>query len=161
MAFLAYTLGLRHAFDADHIAAIDNIVRKLVQQKKNPVGVGFFFSLGHSSVVFIMAILLSISVQWAKRELPQWQEMGSTIGTVVSGCFLLLIGLLNAVILFDLQKTFLKMRKGSYNEEEIEELLLNRGFLARFARPLFQLVNKSWHVYPRALKICRFSDFSR
>lgn len=148
MAFLAYTLGLRHAFDADHIAAIDNTVRKLVQQKKNPVGVGFYFSLGHSSVVFLMTVLLAISVQWAQKELPHWQEIGGVIGTIVSGCFLLFIGILNAIVLFDLQKVFLKMRKGTYNNEEVEELLLNRGFVARFARPLFHLINKSWHVYP-------------
>jgi len=148
MAFLSYTLGLRHAFDADHIAAIDNTVRKLVQQKKNPIGVGFFFSLGHSSVVFIMAVVLAFSVHWAQKELPQWQEMGGVIGTMVSGFFLVFIGILNAVILVDLQKVFLKMRKGTYNEEEVEELLLNRGFVARFAGPLFRFINKSWHVYP-------------
>jgi high-affinity nickel-transport protein len=148
MAFISYILGLRHAFDADHIAAIDNTVRKLVQQKKNPVGVGFYFSLGHSSVVFLMAVVLAVSVQWAQKELPQWQEMGSVVGTVVSGSFLLFIGVLNAIVLFDLQKVFLKMREGTYNEEEVEELLLNRGFLARFAGPLFKFINKSWHVYP-------------
>lgn len=148
MAFLAYTLGLRHAFDADHIAAIDNTVRKLVQQKKNPVGVGFFFSLGHSSVVFIMAFILSLSVQWAQREMPRWQEMGGMIGTIVSGCFLVFIGILNAIILFDLQKVFLKMRIGKYEEDEVEELLLNRGFLARFAGPLFRFITKSWQAYP-------------
>lgn len=148
MAFLSYTLGLRHAFDADHIAAIDNTVRKLVQQKKNPTGVGFFFSLGHSTVVLIMAVLLAASVQWAQKELPHWQELGSLFGTVISGCFLLFIGLLNMIILFDLQKVFIKMKNGTYNEEEVEELLLNRGFMARFAGPLFKLINKSWHVYP-------------
>jgi high-affinity nickel-transport protein len=148
MAFLAYTFGLRHAFDADHIAAIDNTVRKLVQHKKNPSGVGFFFSLGHSSVVFLMVILLTISVQWAQKELPQWQEIGSIIGTAVSGSFLLFIGVLNAIILFDLQKVFFKMRIGTYNENEVEELLLNRGFLARFAGPLFTFITKSWHAYP-------------
>lgn len=148
MAFLSYTLGLRHAFDVDHIAAIDNTIRKLVQQKKNPVGVGFYFSLGHSTVVFLMAVLLTVSVQWAQKELPQLQEMGGLIGTIVSGCFLLFIGILNAIILFDLQKVFFKMRNGTYNEEEVEDLLLNRGFLARFAGPLFKFINKSWHVYP-------------
>jgi high-affinity nickel-transport protein len=148
MAFISYTLGLRHAFDADHIAAIDNTVRKLVQQKKKAVGVGFFFSLGHSSVVFIMTVILTISVQWAQRELPHWQQMGGVIGTVVSGCFLLFIGVLNAIILVDLQKVFLQMRNGTYDEGAVEELLLNRGFLARFAGPLYKFINKSWHVYP-------------
>lgn len=148
MAFLAYTLGLRHAFDADHIAAIDNTVRKLVQQKQNPVGVGFFFSLGHSSIVFLMSVILTISVHWAQKELPHWQDMGAIIGTIVSGCFLLFIGILNAIILFDLQKVFMNMRKGTYNEEEVEELLVNRGFIARFTGPLFKFISKSWHVYP-------------
>lgn len=148
MAFLSYTLGLRHAFDADHIAAIDNTVRKLVQEKKNSSGVGFYFSLGHSSVVFLMTILLILSIQWTQKQLPQWQETGGIIGTIVSGCFLLFIGGLNAIVLFDLQKVFLKMRNGAYNEEEVENLLLNRGFLARFAGPLFHLIHKSWHVYP-------------
>lgn len=148
LAFISYTLGLRHAFDADHIAAIDNTVRKLVQQKKNPVGVGFYFSLGHSSVVFIMAVLLAVAVQWAQKEMPQWQEMGSVVGTVISGCFLIFIGILNATVLLDLQKVFLKMRQGAYNEEEVEELLQNRGFVARFAGPLFKLINESRHVYP-------------
>lgn len=148
MAFLAYTLGLRHAFDADHIAAIDNTVRKLLQQKKNSSGTGFFFSLGHSSVVFLMTIILALSVQWAQKELPQWQDFGSIIGTIISGCFLLFIGCLNAIVLFDLQKIFLKMRKEEYNEEEVEGLLQNRGFMARFAGPLFKIINKSWHVYP-------------
>lgn len=148
LAFVAYTLGLRHAFDADHIASIDNTVRKLVQQQQNPVGVGFFFSLGHSSVVFLMTVLLTLSVQWAQKELPHWQEMGGIIGTIVSGVFLIFIGLLNAVILVDLRKVFWKMREGTYNEEEVEELLLSRGFLARFTGPLFKFINKSWHVYP-------------
>jgi high-affinity nickel-transport protein len=148
MGFIAYTLGLRHAFDADHIAAIDNTVRKLIQQKKNPVGVGFFFSLGHSSIVFLMSVLLGISVQLAQKELPQWKEMGGIIGTAVSGCFLVIIGILNAFILFDLQTAFISMRKGTYNKEKIEQLLLSRGLLARFAGPLSSLVKKSWHVFP-------------
>lgn len=83
MGILAYTLGLRHAFDADHIAAIDNTVRKLLQQRKDPSGVGFYFSIGHSSVVFLMAVFLGVSVKWAKDELPHFQDIGGTIGTLV------------------------------------------------------------------------------
>jgi high-affinity nickel-transport protein len=94
-AFLAYTLGLRHAFDADHIASIDNTVRKLVQQKENPTGVGFFFSLGHSSVVFIMSIITACSMKWAQNNIPQLKQIGSMIGVTVSGIFLILIGILN------------------------------------------------------------------
>ncbi len=89
MGFIAYTLGLRHAFDADHIAAIDNTVRKLLEQKESPTGVGFYFSLGHSSVVFLMAILLSVAVNWAKAHLPTFQDTGGLIGTLVSGVFLI------------------------------------------------------------------------
>lgn len=87
MGILAYTLGLRHAFDADHIAAIDNTVRKLLQQRKDPSGVGFYFSIGHSSVVFLMAVFLGVSVKWAKDELPHFQDISGTIGTLVSGFF--------------------------------------------------------------------------
>jgi high-affinity nickel-transport protein len=148
MGFISYMLGLRHAFDADHIAAIDNTIRKLVQQDKNPSGVGFFFSLGHSSVVFVMAVITALSVQWAQKELPQLQEIGELIGTIVSGSFLLIIGILNLVILKDLYKVFLKMRNGKYDADQMEALLLSRGLMGRFFSPLFKLVNKSWHVYP-------------
>jgi nickel/cobalt transporter (NiCoT) family protein len=148
MGVVSYTLGLRHAFDADHIAAIDNTVRKLLQQDKNPSGVGFYFSLGHSSVVFIMSIVTAFSVQWAQDELPQLQAVGGLIGTIVSGSFLLLIGILNLVILKDLFKVFQQMRNGTYDKEQIEHLLLSRGLMGRFMRPLYQFVNQSWHVYP-------------
>lgn len=148
LGFIAYTLGLKHAFDVDHIAAIDNTVRKLVQQKRNPIGVGFFFSIGHSSVVFIMAILTVLSVHWAQKEMPQFQEIGGLIGTIVSGSFLVMIGLINLIILKDLYKLFLKMRYGHYDSKQIESLLLSRGLMGRFFSPLFKFVNKSWHVYP-------------
>lgn len=146
--FLAYTLGLRHAFDADHIAAIDNTVRKLVQQKKEPTGVGFFFSLGHSTVVFIMAVLTALTMKWVQENIPQIKDIGSIIGTAVSGGFLVLIGLLNLFIWFDVYRYFVGMRRGEYNEEHLDELLLNRGFISRFFGPLYRMINKSWHVYP-------------
>lgn len=91
LGFLAYTLGLRHAFDVDHIAVIDNTVRKLVQQKEDLLGVGFFFSLGHSSVVFVMAIVTAFSMKWAQNNIPHIKEVVELIGTTVSGGFLLLI----------------------------------------------------------------------
>lgn len=147
-AFLAYTLGLRHAFDADHIAAIDNTVRKLLQQKEEPSGVGFFFSLGHSSVVCIMAVITAFSMHWAQQNIPQLKVVAGLIGTAVAGSFLLLIGLFNLYIWFDIYQFFLKMRKGEYDEENLEQVLLNRGFISRFFRPLYRLINKSWHVYP-------------
>lgn len=146
--FLAYTLGLRHAFDADHIAAIDNTVRNLVQQKEEPTGVGFFFSLGHSSVVFIMAVLTAFSMSWVENNIPQIKEMGSIIGTAVSGGFLILIGVLNLYLWFDIYKVFIKARKEECDDKHLEELLLNRGFISRLCGSLYGLVNKSWHVYP-------------
>lgn len=148
IAFLAYTLGLRHAFDVDHIAAIDNTVRKMVQQKQEPTGIGFFFSLGHSSVVFIMALITALSMAWAKDNIPQLQAIGGIIGTAVSGGFLLLIGIFNLYIWFDIYRLFMKMHRGQYDEGNLEQLLLNRGFISRFFGPLYRFISKSWHVYP-------------
>ena len=148
MGLLAYTLGLRHAFDADHIAAIDNTVRKLLQQRKDPAGVGFYFSIGHSTVVFIMAVLLGISVHWAKSQLPHFQEIGGTIGTIVSGVFLLLIGILNLIILVSLVKLFTKLKEQKVSHQELDQLLDSRGFFTRFIGPYFKLINQSWHVLP-------------
>lgn len=148
MGILAYTLGLRHAFDADHIAAIDNTVRKLLQQNRNPVGVGFYFSIGHSSVVFLMALFLGISVKWAKSELPHFQEIGGTIGTLVSGFFLVLIGVLNLIVLLSLIKLFNKLRREHVDNDELNDLLEARGFITRFVGPYFKFISHSWHVLP-------------
>lgn len=148
IGLLAYTLGMRHAFDVDHIAAIDNTVRKLVQQKRNPLGVGFYFSLGHSSVVFLMAIVTAFSVTWAERELPWMQRFGGVIGASVSGLFLVIIGIINLIILISLYKLFIKFRGGKQDDNEFEELLESRGFIARMIKPLFSFISKSWHVYP-------------
>lgn len=146
--FLVYTLGLRHAFDADHIAAIDNTVRKLAQQKEEPTGVGFFFSLGHSSVVFVMVVITTFSMNWVQSKIPQIKEIGSIIGTSVSGGFLVLIGILNLCIWFDIYKVFKGTRRGQYSEEHLDELLLNRGFISRFWGSFYRFINKSWQVYP-------------
>ncbi|MFM1654915.1 HoxN/HupN/NixA family nickel/cobalt transporter [Brevibacillus sp. B_LB10_24] len=148
LGFLAYTLGMRHAFDADHIAAIDNTVRKLVQLKQKPEGVGFYFSLGHSTVVFLLAVLLAISVSWVQSELPQLREIGEIVGMTVSGSFLMIIGFVNLLILFDLLKLFTRMRKEKTDDQEVERLLHARGLIARFAGPLMRFVTRSWHVYP-------------
>lgn len=146
--FLAYTLGLRHLFDADHIAAIDNTVRKLVQQNEEPVGVGFFFSLGHSTVVFIMAVLTAFSINWAESNIPQIKEVGSMIGTAVSGVFLILIGILNLYLWFDIYKIFINTRMGKHDDKHLEELLSNRGLISRLCSSLYAFINKSWHIYP-------------
>jgi len=148
LAFLAYTLGLRHAFDVDHIAAIDNTVRKLVQQDRNPVGVGFFFSLGHSTIVFLMAIITVLAAQWAERSIPQLQNIGGIVGTSVSGVFLVVLGIINLFIMLNIYKVFSGIRKGTYDANKMEELLHSRGFMARFITPLLHFVTKSWHVYP-------------
>jgi high-affinity nickel-transport protein len=145
---LAYTLGLRHAFDADHIAAIDNTVRKLAQQRTNPTGVGFFFSLGHSSVVCLMTVVVALAVSWAQTNLPALEYTGGLIGTSVSGVFLILIGVLNLIVLIQIFHIFLKMRRERHDDEQLERLLNSRGFVARLLNPLFKLVNRSWHVFP-------------
>ncbi len=148
LGFVAYTLGLRHAFDADHIAAIDNVVRKLVQQKKKPLGVGFFFSIGHSSVVFIMAVITTFSMKWAQDNIPYLKDAGKLLGTAVSGLFLIVIGLVNLFIWFEVFALFKNVNKGGYNNEQLDELLLKRGFISRFLGPFYRRINKSWHVYP-------------
>ena len=148
LGVLAYTFGLRHAFDADHIAAIDNTVRKLRQEDKNPVGVGFFFSLGHSTIVIIMAVVTAFAVHWAQKSIPQLQNIGGILGTIISAIFLFLIGIINLFVLMNIFKVFKEMRTTSLNEEQFEEVLVSRGFISRFIGPLFKLVNKSWHIYP-------------
>ncbi|KIL39197.1 hypothetical protein SD70_21705 [Gordoniibacillus kamchatkensis] len=145
---LAYTLGLRHAFDVDHIAAIDNTVRKLVQQGKSGHGIGFYFSLGHSTVVFLLAVAMALSVKWVEKELPQFQSIGGIVGASVSGTFLLVIGVLNLLILFNLIKLFLEYRRGRHPADEFEKLLDSRGFFARLIKPLYRFIQRSWHVYP-------------
>jgi len=151
MGFLAYTLGLRHAFDADHIAAIDNTVRKLVRQGESPLGVGFYFSLGHSTVVFALAVATALVARWAHQALPSLQAIGGLIGTTVSGAFLLLIGLINLFIWIDIYLIFQKMRWGHYDANALEDVLISRGIVARTASPLFRVINRSWHVYPLGL----------
>ncbi|WP_104749730.1 HoxN/HupN/NixA family nickel/cobalt transporter [Helicobacter cynogastricus] len=145
----AYLLGARHAFDADHIACIDNTVRKLTQQKQNAMGVGFYFSLGHSSVVLLMIVVTAFAVHWASEHTPMLKEVGGIIGTLVSGFFLLVVGILNAVILVDLIQIFRQTRHNKdYNQELLEAKLQERGLISRFFKPLFAFVSKSWHLYP-------------
>jgi high-affinity nickel-transport protein len=148
----AYTLGMRHAFDADHIAAIDNTTRKLMADGKRPVSVGFWFSLGHSSVVFALCVLLSLGVrsiagQVKNNSSPLHNVLG-LVGTGVSGTFLYLIGILNLVILVGIIKVFRDMRRGTYDEKTLEQHLNNRGFMNRILGGLTKSVRKSWHIYP-------------
>src|SRR5215467_354926 len=145
---LAYSFGLRHAFDADHISAIDNTTRKLLQQGKKPVGVGFFFSLGHSSVVFLIALALGLAVKSIVQGVVsgdgELRSIGGVIGTTVSGTFLVLIGVLNLVVLLGIVRVFLRMRQGRYDRTSLEHELVAGGVMSR----LFRLVDDSWHMYP-------------
>jgi high-affinity nickel-transport protein len=148
----AYTLGLRHAFDADHISAIDNTTRKLMAEGKRPLSVGFFFSLGHSTIVFVLAFLFAIGI---KALGGQVTHQGSTlhsvtgwIGTGVSGTFLYVIAALNVVVLWGIVKVFLEMRTGRYDEQQLEDQLNSRGMMARFFGRFSRAVSRPWQMYP-------------
>ena len=147
-ALLAYTFGLRHAVDADHIAAIDNTTRKLMQDGQRPVGVGLFFSLGHSTIVVALSILIALSAGLVS-DIPALREVGGLIGTTVSATFLLVIGFINLAVLLDIYRMFRRVaRGGAYDEQSLEDFLQNRGLLARMLRPALRLIRKSWHMYP-------------
>jgi high-affinity nickel-transport protein len=149
---LAYSFGLRHAFDADHISAIDNTTRKLLQQGKKPVSVGFFFSLGHSTVVLLIALALGLTVsaivEGVVSDGGELRAIGGVIGTSVSGTFLILIGILNLVVLLDIFGVYRRMQRGEYDHRSLDEQLRSGGVLTRLFRGLFRLINASWQMYP-------------
>jgi len=149
---LAYTLGMRHAFDADHIAAIDNTTRKLVQDGKRPLSVGFFFSLGHSTIVFLLAVLLNFGIRaldsQVKNDSSGLHNTTGIIGTTVSGVFLYLIALLNLVVLLGIIRVFREMRTGMYSDEELERQLENRGLMNRFFGGYARRIDTPWKMYP-------------
>lgn len=151
-ALLAYGFGLRHAVDADHIAAIDNVTRKLMQEGKRPVAVGFFFSLGHSTIVVLASVAIAATATAFKSDLEAFHSIGGVIGTMVSALFLLAIAAMNIVILVSVFRTFLRVKAGApYVDEDLNVLLAGRGLLARLFRPMFRLVRRSWHMYPLGL----------
>jgi nickel/cobalt transporter (NiCoT) family protein len=162
---LAYTFGLRHAFDADHIAAVDNTTRKLLADNatrraagmrepevRKPLSVGFWFSLGHSTIVFALAFLLSAGVKALAGQVENdnsgLHSATGVIGASVSGVFLWIIGILNFVVLLGIVRVFREMRHGRYDEAELEEQLNKRGFMNRFLNGLTKSVRKAWHIYP-------------
>ena len=148
-AFLAYSLGLRHAVDADHIAAIDNVTRKLMQQGKRPVAVGLMFSLGHSTVVIAGSIAIAATALTLQHRIDVVREIGGVIGTLVSALFLIGIAIVNLIVLRSVYGTFKRVRRGGpYVEEDLDLLLGNRGLLARLFRPMFRMIRCSWHMYP-------------
>ncbi len=152
LGLTAYTLGMRHAFDADHIAAIDSTTRKLMADGQRPMSVGFWFSLGHSSVVFVMVFLIAVGVralsQGIDDESSTLQQAAGVWGTSISGAFLLLIGLINLAALIGIVQVFREMRHGRYDEAELERQLDKRGFLNRILGRVTRAVTKPWHMFP-------------
>ncbi|AWS43865.1 HoxN/HupN/NixA family nickel/cobalt transporter [Streptosporangium sp. 'caverna'] len=155
LGLTAYTLGMRHAFDADHIAAIDNTTRKLMADGQRPVSVGFWFSLGHSSIVFVLCLLLGLGVRTLAGQVEDdastLQTVTGLVGTLVSGVFLMIIAAINAVVLWQIVKVFRKMRRGAYDEAALEAQLDKRGFMNRILGGATRAVRKPWHMYPIGL----------
>ena len=164
-AFLAYTFGLRHAVDADHIAAIDNVTRKLMQHGQRPVGVGLFFSLGHSAVVVALSVAVAFAASAMIGRFDSLKAVGSIIGTSVSALFLFAIAIVNVIVLVSVYRTFQAVKRGErFAGDDFDILLNSRGFLTRIFRPLFRLVIKSWHMLPIGVLVrarLRHGDRSR
>ena len=152
VAVTAYTLGMRHAFDADHISAIDNTTRKLMAEGKRPLSTGFFFSLGHSTIVFCLGIGMTIAAKALIGQVSNTssvlQSFGGLFGTLVSGFFLYMIAILNLVILIGIVKVFLEMRRGRYSDHELEHQLNQRGLMFRFFGGLMKSIHSPWQMYP-------------
>jgi high-affinity nickel-transport protein len=148
-AFLAYSFGLRHAVDADHIAAIDNVTRKLMQEGKRPLAAGLYFSLGHSTVVVLASIGVAVTATAFKERFADLQTIGSVIGTAISAAFLLLIATINLVILANVYRAFRRVKNGNaVGDEELNLMMAGGGLFARACRSLFRLIEASWHMYP-------------
>ncbi len=148
-ALLAYSFGLRHAVDADHIAAIDNVTRKLMQDGKRPVAVGFMFSLGHSTIVVLGSAAIAGAALALQHRLDAFRNVAGVIGTLVSAFFLFAIALVNLIVLRSIYRTFVRVRRGEpYVEEDLDLLLGSRGLLSRVFRPMFRMITRSWHMYP-------------
>jgi high-affinity nickel-transport protein len=148
-AFLAYGFGLRHAVDADHIAAIDNVTRKLMQEGKRPVATGFYFSLGHSTVVLLATAAIALTASALQNRFAAFKVVGGIIGTSVSALFLFAIAIVNIIVLGAIYRTFQAVRRGErLIEDDLNAFLAQRGIVGRLLRPLFRLIGKSWHMYP-------------
>jgi len=148
-AFLAYTFGLRHAVDADHIAAIDNVTRKLMAEDKRPIAAGLFFSLGHSTVVVLASAGIALAAGVLESRFNSFKLIGGVIGTLVSAVFLFLVAAANVLILLSVYRTFRHVRRGgAFVEDDLNHLLSQRGVLGRLFRPMFRLVTRSSHMYP-------------
>jgi high-affinity nickel-transport protein len=147
-AFLAYSFGLRHAFDADHIAAIDNVTRKLMQEGKRPVSIGFFFSLGHSVMVVVLTVALVLMTAALQARFAAYKDVGSIVGTSVSALFLFAIAAANILVLLQVYRAFRSVKQGGrLAEDDIDQILLGRGLLGRIFRPVFRVIGRSWHMF--------------
>jgi len=151
-AALAYTFGLRHAVDADHIATIDNVTRKLMHEGKRPIAAGFFFSIGHSAVVLAMSVAIAVAAAAVQARFEAFRAIGSIVATAVSAFFLFAIAAVNVLIFAAVYRTFRSVKRGgSFVEADMDMLLSGRGLLARLFRPLFGMVRRSWHLLPIGL----------
>lgn len=148
-AALAYSFGLRHAFDPDHIAAIDNVTRKLMQEGRRPVGIGLFFSLGHSTIVVALSIALAITATALQNRFALFKSVGGIVGTAVSALFLFAIAVANVMVLISVYQVFHRVKKGGrFVEEDLNLMLAKRGFFGRLFRRLFRVIERSWQMYP-------------
>jgi high-affinity nickel-transport protein len=151
-AALAYSFGLRHAFDADHIAAIDNVTRKLMQEGRRPVGVGLFFSLGHSTIVVALTIAIAVATTALQGRFDAFKSFGGVAGTLVSALFLFAIAIANIIVLISVRRVFQTVKSGGrFVEEDLDLMLANRGLLGRLFRRFFRLIERSWQMYPLGL----------
>ena len=151
-AALAYSFGLRHAFDADHLAAIDNVTRKLMREGKRPVGVGLFFSLGHSTIVVGLSIAIALTATALQTRFNALKDIGSVVGTLVSASFLFAIAIANAVVLVSIYRVFQKVKSGGhFVESDLDVVLVNSGPLGRVFRRFFRVIQYSWQMYPLGL----------
>ncbi|MDA4130820.1 MAG: HoxN/HupN/NixA family nickel/cobalt transporter [Thaumarchaeota archaeon] len=151
LGIVAFVFGLRHGIDADHIAAIDNTTRKLLQEGKRSLTVGTWFSLGHSTIVVALIAAFVLSTRAVAGSIPTLQGAGAVVGTAVSGTFLWIMGLINVAIAFGIYEIFVDLRNGRLNTSQLDKLLTNRGFLNRYFSPLFKIVKKPWQIYPVGL----------
>ena len=152
MAFLAYSFGLRHAFDADHIAAIDNVTRKMMQDGRYPVAAGFFFSLGHSTIVVGLVLVIALTTTALQGHFDAFKDIGGIIGTAISALFLFAIAFANLLVLIQVFSALQAVKKnGQLDETDIDNILAQRGFLSRLLRPAFSMIQRSWQLYPLGL----------
>ncbi len=148
LGLVSYVFGLRHGVDADHMAAIDNTTRKLLQEKKRPLAVGTWFSLGHSTIVVGLIVALVFATRAVSATIPELQAAGSVFGTLISGGFLWIIGLVNVIIVVGVYGIFKTMKEGRADQAELDRLMESRGFLNRYFHPLYKIVKKPWQIYP-------------